>query len=156
MKLLRILNLGFGLAAVATPLAHVLELPNKMMLSGVLWLAIQQHLYRGWGSFVGGPAELGSLATSLAWLLSERGIHAKRLFAVASLGYSGMVIVFFLLNQPTNVAVVHWTASTLPTNWPVYRARWESGHAFSFMLSVTSWTALFRAQKMRLRNPPIR
>jgi hypothetical protein len=27
--------------------AHVLELPNKLALSGPLWLEVQQNLYRG-------------------------------------------------------------------------------------------------------------
>lgn len=33
--------------------AHVLELPNKLSLDGPLWLAVQQHLYRGWGPYIG-------------------------------------------------------------------------------------------------------
>jgi hypothetical protein len=47
-------------------MAHVLELPNKLALDGGLWLAVQQHLYRGWGPFLGGPAEIGALVTAAA------------------------------------------------------------------------------------------
>jgi hypothetical protein len=44
--------------AVTAPIAHVLELPNKLALDGPLWLAVQQLLYRGWG-LVFGPVEIG-------------------------------------------------------------------------------------------------
>jgi hypothetical protein len=43
-----------AILAALPPLAHVLELPNKLALDGELWLAVQQHLYRGWGPFLGG------------------------------------------------------------------------------------------------------
>jgi len=46
-----------SLLATAVPLgatvAHVMELPNKFSLDGLLWLAVQQNLYRGWGPFIG-------------------------------------------------------------------------------------------------------
>ena len=65
---LRSINLTL---AVVAPLAHVLELPNKLALDAPLWLAVQQHLYRGWGLFLGGPAEIGALATALALLVAS-------------------------------------------------------------------------------------
>jgi hypothetical protein len=53
MRWLQRINLAFAILAVVAPLAHVLELPNKLALDGPLWLAVQQHLYRGWGPFFG-------------------------------------------------------------------------------------------------------
>jgi len=54
MQLLHQLNLLLAALATLAPLAHVLELPNKLRLDGPLWLAVQQQLYRGWGPFLGG------------------------------------------------------------------------------------------------------
>ena len=71
-------NLALGTAAAAAPIAHVLELPNKLSLDKDLWLAVQQHLYRGWGPFLGGPAEIGALATSLLLAYLRRRINAVR------------------------------------------------------------------------------
>ncbi len=47
MTPLRGANLACASAAVLAPMAHLLELPNKLALDGPLWLAVQQHLYRG-------------------------------------------------------------------------------------------------------------
>jgi hypothetical protein len=48
----------------------VLELPDK--------LAVQQHLHRGWGPFLGGPAELGALVTSGMLAVRHRSHAAAR------------------------------------------------------------------------------
>ena len=46
---LHVINLAVAILAVLAPLAHVLELPNKLSLDANLWLVVQQHLYGGWG-----------------------------------------------------------------------------------------------------------
>ena len=58
MHRLRLLALVVAVIALLAPAAHVLEMPNKLRIDGPLWLAVQQSLYRGWGPFVGGPAEI--------------------------------------------------------------------------------------------------
>jgi hypothetical protein len=65
-------NLILAVAAVLASMAHVLELPSKLTLDGPLWVAIQQHLYRGWGPVIGGPIEVAALATTLALLIIRR------------------------------------------------------------------------------------
>jgi hypothetical protein len=52
---------ALAVAACFAPVAHLLEMPNKLRLDGALWLAIQQHLYAGWGPLVGAPTELFAL-----------------------------------------------------------------------------------------------
>ena len=56
MSCLRWTNFVLCILASLPPMAHVLEIPNKLALDGGLWLAVQQHLYPGWGPFLGGPA----------------------------------------------------------------------------------------------------
>lgn len=87
-------------------MAHALELPNKLSLGANLWLAVQQHLYRGWGPFLGGPAEIGALTVSLILAyMRRRNRVAAGLTLIAAIGYAGMVAAFFVLNSPVNEAV---------------------------------------------------
>ncbi len=99
-------------------MAHVLELPNKLALEGPLWLAVQQHLYAGWGPAVGAPTELGALGTTLALVAVDRQAGARRLRLLAATAYAGMLAAFFALNDPVNTALSDWTAGSLPANWP--------------------------------------
>jgi len=143
---LRPVNLAFAVLAALAPLAHVLELPNKLALDAQLWLAVQQHLYRGWGPFLGGPVEIIAFATSLTLLVARRRDPAPmRLTLVAALAYVGMIVVFFALNDPVNAALGSWTASSIPPDWPSFRLRWEIGHALAAILSVVAIIALVRA-----------
>jgi hypothetical protein len=145
MTVLRWANLILAALAVLGPAAHVLEMPNKLVLDGPLWLAVQQHLYRGWGPFYGAPVEIGALATSVALVvLRRRDAAALRPTLMAAVAYAGMIAVFFVFNAPVNAALNGWTAATLPTDWPSYRLRWEVGHALAALLSVVGLVAVAR------------
>jgi hypothetical protein len=146
VRWIRSVNLVFAVLAVLAPMAHVLELPNKLTLDPQLWLGVQQHLYRGWGPLVGGPTELGALLTSVLLVYFRRrsgAVHVAT--AVASLGYAGMLGAFFVLNQPVNLAVASWTLMNLPSDWMAYRTRWEAGHAIAAALAVVSLAMLIWA-----------
>jgi hypothetical protein len=147
MSLLHRTNITLAILAALPPLAHVLELPNKFALDGVLWLAVQQHLYRGWGPFLGGPAEIGALATSLALLAIRRANgETLRLTIIATIAYAAMLGAYFVLNAPVNEALNAWTPATLPSDWPMYRLRWEVGHALAASTSVVGLATLVRAR----------
>lgn len=147
MSHLRWMNLFLAIVATLPPLAHLLELPNKVVLDGSTWLAVQQHLYRGWGPFLGAPAEIGALATTLALLIVRRpNGETRRLTFVAVLSYAAMILTFFVLNAPVNDALSHWTPASLPPDWESYRFRWESGHAIAALLSIVGLAALVRAR----------
>ena len=146
MTWLRWVNLALAVLTGLAPTAHLLELPNKLSLDANLWLAVQQHLYRGWGPFLGGPTEIGALTTSLILAYVRRRSSAVLLpTLIASIGYACMIVVFVVLNSPVNAAVASWTTTTLPPNWTAYRMRWEIGHAIAFLLSLISLTALIWA-----------
>jgi hypothetical protein len=130
---------------LALTLAHVAELPNKMALDGELWLAIQQHLYRGWGPFAA-PFELTAIVATWALLLwQRRRSETLGSTAVAALCLSSTLLVFFTFNAPVNAALSGWTAESLPADWPSYRLRWEIGHALACVLGLTAFIALLRA-----------
>ena len=141
---LRWANLILAIVAVLPPLAHLLELPNKLALDGPLWLAVQQHLYRGWGPFLGGPTEIGALATTLLLLRRRRHGRTRRLTILAATAYAGMLAAFFMFNDPVNAALNAWTPATLPLNWPHYRLRWETGHALAALFSLIGLLAVIR------------
>jgi hypothetical protein len=105
-------NLFLGFIATTAPLAHVLELPSKLTLDGPLWLAIQQHLYRGWGA-VFGPVEFAALASTAVLLAVTWRTGARRPYGFAVVCYAAMIAVFFVLNAPVNEALNGWTAATL-------------------------------------------
>src|SRR6516165_1578824 len=110
MAALRTVNLFLAFIATIAPLAHVLELPSKLMLDGPLWLAIQQHLYSGWGTLFG-PVEIAALFLSGVLLISNWRTRVRSRYAVAFVCYAGMIGVFFLFNAPVNEALSVWTAT---------------------------------------------
>ena len=143
MKTLRAVNLLLAALAVLAPMAHLLELPNKLSLDAPLWLAVQQHLYRGWGPVIGAPTECGALLTSVLLVLARRRRPALlRPTAIACVGYAGMLVAFFTLNAPVNAAVASATLATLPPDWTRWRAHWEAGHAAAAAFSIVSLLAL--------------
>jgi len=135
---LRWLALLVAFLACLAPAAHVLEMPNKLRLDGPLWLAVQQHLYAGWGPFIGAPTELGGLIISLVLVAASRG-GERLLFGLAASAYVGILLSFFLLNAPVNAAVDGWTPATLPADWAGYRWRWEIGHALAACSLWWAW-----------------
>jgi len=150
---LRLASLILAALALSAPAAHVLESPNKLALNGPLWLAVQQHLYRGWGA-VFGPVEILALAAALVLAVQRRGDLAG--FAptlVAALAYAAMIAVFFAFNNPVNQALNGWTADSLPADWPNYRMRWELGHALSALAALIALLALIRARLAEAGRP---
>jgi hypothetical protein len=146
MSCLRWTNLVLAILALLPLLAHVLEVPNKFALDGGLWLAVQQHLYRGWGPYLGGPAEIGALMTAAVLLFVRRSnSRTRRLTAIATAAYGAMIATFFVFNAPVNQALTGWTSATLPSDWPAYRLRWETGHALAALLAVVGLVAMVRA-----------
>jgi len=145
MKALRWVNLVLAALAILAPAAHVLELPNKLALDGAFWLAIQQHLYRGWGPAFGAPVEIGVLLTTLILALLRRGDRATLVpTLVAAVAYAGMIAAFFIFNNPVNEALNGWSPATLPPDWPRYRRQWETGHAVAAVLAVVGLVSMAR------------
>jgi len=100
-QLLRWLGSLIAACACLAPIAHVMELPNKLQLDGPLWLAVQQHLYNGWGPVIGAPSEIGGLIISVALAALHRKYRPTMvLYSVAAIAYGAMILSFFLLNAP--------------------------------------------------------
>ena len=146
MKAVRKLYVLIAALAVLAPAAHVLELPNKLALDGALWLAVQQHLYRGWGPFIGAPLEIGALVLSVVVaVLCRRDRRVARAAVVGAAAYAGMIATFFVFNAPVNGVVSHVTIANLPPDWPLLRRQWETGHCIAALLGVVGLAAAIRA-----------
>src|SRR5262245_3371609 len=95
---------ALALVPLAALTAHIAELPNKFLMDGPLWLAVQQRLYHGWGP-VTAPFEIGAIL--LAWVLVIRGRHVRPMLHLAlatAILFALCLPVFFLMNQPVNIA----------------------------------------------------
>ena len=94
------------------------------------------------GAALGGPTESARCSRVSGWFTSVGDRAPSLRDVLASAGYVGMLVAFFLLNQPVNVAVASWTPTSMPSDWTAYRTQWEAGHAVAAMLSVVSLMAL--------------
>lgn len=118
--------------------AHVLELPNKIGLSGIEYLTVQR-LYRGWAlTRLVVAAALGSM---LVLLFMVRELPTAFALAwVAFLCLTGTQLVFWIFTQPVNRVTANWTF--LPGDWSELRRRWEYSHAASAALNLVALVAL--------------
>jgi len=144
------LKIVLGLSLLCTTVdfgalfAHLLELPNKLALSGPLWLAVQQSLYRGWGPVLG-PFEVGAVGFTwvLVFMLRGQDLAFNRALT-AAICLSLLLAAFFLVVRPVNLAFAAWTPQTLPADWQRYRLQWELGHAGRAVLGAISLASLIR------------
>jgi hypothetical protein len=140
--------------AMAGGWAHLLELPNKMLLSREDYLTVQQ-IYRGWALL--GIAVVGALISTAALTWLQRGEGAPFYFALlATVCIALSLIIFFSFTFPANQATENWTM--FPEQWEGLRRQWEYSHATgailyfialaSLVLSVLSSPAASRHQTL--------
>jgi hypothetical protein len=133
-----VLSLILATLAMMPAAAHVLELPNKIGLSGIEYLTVQR-LYRGWAlARLIVAAALGSM---LVLLFMVRELPTAFALAwVAFLCLAGTQLVFWIFTQPVNRVTANWTF--LPGDWSELRRRWEYSHAASAALNLAALIAL--------------
>ena len=133
-----VVSLLLATLAMMPAAAHVLELPNKIGLSGIEYLTVQR-LYRGWSfARIVVAAALGSM---LVLLFMVRELPTAFALAwVAFLCLAGTQLVFWIFTQPVNRVTANWTF--LPGDWSELRRRWEYSHAASAALNLAALVAL--------------
>ncbi len=148
IKIFQFLSLFFTALAMVPALAHVLELPHKINLSGSDYLIVQQ-IYRGWSLL--GIIDVGAILFTLILLVLVRHSHKALIFsALAAVFLIAMLVVFFLFTFPVNQQTHNWTV--LPENWLMLRRQWEYSHAAAAALSVGALWALLLAVIMPSRT----
>jgi len=133
-----VVSLLLATLAMMPAAAHVLELPNKIGLSGIEYLTVQR-LYRGWAfARLVVAAALGSM---LVLLFMVRELPTAFALAwVAFLCLAGTQLVFWIFTQPVNRVTANWTF--LPGDWSELRRRWEYSHAAGAALNLAALIAL--------------
>ncbi len=132
LNTMRFMSLLFTALALAPALAHLLELPNKINLSGEDYLTVQQ-IYRGWALL--GIVVIGALLSTLVLTIMVRS--ESKIFALTLISFLcilGTQFVFWVFTYPVNQKTNNWTV--LPTNWLELRNQWEYSHATSAGLDL--------------------
>lgn len=138
MNMVWVASLLLVTLAMLPAAAHLLELPNKIKLSGKEYLTAQR-LYRGWA--LAGIVVAAALMSTLALLFMLRDWPTAFALAwVAFLCIAGTQIVFWTFTYPVNRTTANWTF--LPGDWAELRKRWEYSHAASAILNLIALVAL--------------
>jgi hypothetical protein len=148
-QIVRFFSLLFVGLTLAPGLAHVLQLPHKMDLSGADYLGVQQ-LYAGWAWL--GLVVLGALASTFLLTIVVR--TRLRQFALACVAFGSVLVtqvIFWTFTFPVNQQTRNWT--TLPVNWMMLRERWEYSHATAAVFDLIAFVAVVFAVLAAVGHP---
>jgi hypothetical protein len=148
-QIVRFFSLLFVGLALAPGLAHVLQLPHKMDLSGEDYLRVQQ-LYAGWSWL--GIVVLGALVST--FLLTVFVRTRLRQFVLASIALGSVFVtqvIFWMFTFPVNQQTHNWTM--LPVNWMTLRERWEFSHATAAVFDLIAFIAIVLAVLAAVGHP---
>lgn len=138
LNVLRLVAVMLTAVAMASGLAHLLALPNKIRLGPEAYLTAQQ-IYRGWALL--GIVIVGALgAIVLLAVKVRRDRVALALTASAGACVALSLGVFFAFTYPANQQTGQWTF--LPDHWEALRRQWEYAHAVSAVLELLALAAL--------------
>jgi hypothetical protein len=140
-QFVRFFSLLFVGITLAPGLAHVLQMPHKMDLTGNDYLRVQQ-LYAGWALL--GIVAMGALISTLLLTILVRA--RLRQFALACIAFGSVLVtqvIFWIFTFPVNQQTKNWT--TLPMNWMTLRERWEYSHATAAVFDVIAFVAVVLA-----------
>jgi len=140
-NLLSFLTIMFAVITLGALLAHLFELPRKMMLSKEDYQVVQ-GIYSGWAWL--GIFEIGTILLTLIWMISER--KKKPIFPsllTALLLFVISLAIFFLFTFPANQATINWTH--LPDAWETLRIKWEYSHGIRAVLNLIGFGFLIAA-----------
>lgn len=133
--------------ALGGALAHIFELPRKMVLSREDYFTVQQ-IYAGWDLF-----SLVLLIQFLSLvLLALRALREYCVFRPVLAALLLMIaaqVIFWLFTFPANVATQNWTH--IPPDWDMLRRRWEYSHAAGAICQLLGLCSLVWALFARVR-----
>jgi hypothetical protein len=125
MKAISFLAIILTALALAPGAAHVLELPNKLGMSGEEYLVVQS-VYRGWWSL--GLLLIAALAANATLATTVRARVTPFMLALgATFFIVAALAIFFVWTYPVNQVTENWTRLTF--DWRDLRSQWEFSHA---------------------------
>jgi hypothetical protein len=148
-QIVRFFSLLFVGLTLAPGLAHVLQLPHKMSLSGEDYLRVQQ-LYAGWAWL--GLLVLGALISTFLLTVFVRTRLRQFVLACIALGSVFVTqVIFWMFTYPVNQQTHNWTM--LPVNWMTLRERWEFSHATAAVFDLIAFIAIVLAVLAAVGHP---
>jgi hypothetical protein len=148
-QIVRFFSLLFVGLSLAPGLAHVLQMPHKMDLSGEDYLRVQ-HLYAGWAWL--GVVVMGALVSTFVLTVLVR--TRLRQFALACIALGSVFVtqvIFWTFTFPVNQQTHNWT--TLPVNWMTLRERWEYSHVTAAVFDLIAFIAIVLAVLAAVGHP---
>jgi hypothetical protein len=149
VQIVRFFSLLFVGLSLAPGLAHVLQMPHKMELSGDDYLRVQQ-LYAGWAWL--GVVVMGALVATFVLTVLVR--TRLRQFALACIALGSVFVtqvIFWTFTFPVNQETHNWTM--LPVNWMTLRERWEYSHATAAIFDLIAFIAIVLAVLAAVGHP---
>ena len=137
-NVLRFITVIFAVITLGALLAHLFELPRKMLLAKQDYQLVQ-GIYSGWAWL--GIFEIGTILLALLWTISER--KKKTVFPyllTASIIFVVSLAIFFIFTFPANQATTNWTH--LSPDWKTLRRNWEYSHGIRAVLNLIGFAFL--------------
>ena len=131
-------SLGVGIG-------HLMQLPARMGWDQYLWVG---STVQGGTYALSGPlGVLLQVATIialvvLALLLRRHGAAGFAFTAAAAAMFAIGLLIWWVLVYPVNVELAKWVNGPVPSDWTVYRSRWEWGHATISLFELLGFAAL--------------
>ena len=148
-QIVRFFSLLFVGLSLAPGLAHVLQMPHKMDLSGEDYLRVQ-HLYAGWAWL--GVVVMGALVSTFVLTVIVRTRLRQFTLACVALGSVFVTqVIFWTFTFPVNQQTHNWT--TLPVNWMTLRERWEYSHVTAAVFDLIAFIAIVLAVLAAVGHP---
>jgi hypothetical protein len=135
--------------ALGAALAHALELPNKIGLSGTEYFVVQKA-YRGWNQLAYLLiVEVVSIITVVAMSRQQPYVFWP---AVAAFGcLVAAQALFWIFTYPANVATENWTI--MPDDWASLRRQWEYSHLAGAVAQTAAMACISLAVLARTASP---
>jgi hypothetical protein len=145
-KLVAIITLTFASLSLGASWSHILQVRGKADWDGPFWRMAMETLYRDYAT-IGAATEIGAIV--LAWLLVFFFRKDSQARAWAAAGAILLSIAFFGLwlgfIAPINAVFATWSPDSIPTDWTVYRDKWEFWHAMIAVIKTLAFVALLVA-----------
>jgi hypothetical protein len=128
--------------SMSAAVAHLLELPAKIHMSGEEWVTVLHTLYPPAFGTVGAFFEVGAVVTALVLVLLAWRRPGWGWTVAAAACLVVMHAIFWVLVAPVNATMGAATPATLPPDWPALRDQWEYSHAARALLQIAALGAL--------------
>jgi hypothetical protein len=152
IRVMRLVTIVLAALAMGMHLAHVLELPPKLMLEPELYIAIQTRLYGLFGT-VGPVFEVGALLLAGLLAFRLRGTPAFRFTLVSAGAVLLSLAVWLVFVLPVNGPINQWAAAQVaPPDWMRLRAQWQVAQAGIFVFHLLGFSSL--AYSVLRETPP--